>query len=154
MKRLWAFFMILALCSAAVAQEQPPPQDPNAPPPAEGAAPPEPAEPDQQPPAAAQPEAVPPAPATVSLGDFAMKLASGLKLQAPAAGFTPESAAWALVLKGVKVRPDLGSPLTEADAVAALSSLGYKIRTTTPSRVMTSDRVELLLETFIPPDRS
>jgi len=152
--RLTILLLLAALAilpNVALAQEQPP-QDPNAPP----------AAPEQQPPPAPEQEtpaeqAVPPPaqpPAVVTLGTFVMKLASGMKLQAPPSGFTPESAAWALVLKGVKVRPDLTSPVTEADAVNVLSGLGYKIRTTTPSRVMTSDRVDILLETFIPPDRS
>ena len=83
-----------------------------------------------------------------------IKVAAGLNLPAPTSGFTPESAAWALILKGIKVRAELASSLTEADAVGVLTGLGYKIRTATPSRVMTSDRVDILLKTFLPPDKA
>jgi hypothetical protein len=99
-----------------------------------------------------QEPAAPAAPATsptLTLGEFVVKVATTLKLAAPAGGFTPESAAWALVGKGVKVRPELGTPLTEQDAVTVLVGLGYKIRTMTPSRVMTQDRVNILIETFL-----
>lgn len=100
------------------------------------------------PPAEAQP-AGPGQAQPMTLGEFVIKVATTLKLQAPAGGFTPESAAWALVGKGVKVRPELPSPLTEQDAVGVLVGLGYKIRTTTPSRVLTQDRINILIETFL-----
>jgi len=156
--RLVLACLLLALFGGiAIAQETPPPEDPNQPaaqdpqqpktdqPPAEQAEP-------EQPPAPTQPP--PAAPTPVSLGVFVMKVAAGLNLQAPATGFTPESAAWALILKGIKVRAELSSSLTEADAVSVLTGLGYKIRTATPSRVMTSDRVEILLKTFLPPGKA
>ncbi len=87
------------------------------------------------------------------MGEFALKLAAALRLPPPPSGFAPESAAWALLQKGIHLKPELGSPLTEADAVLALGGLGYKIRTETPSRVMTSERVGLLIETFIAPPK-
>ena len=91
------------------------------------------------------------APAGVTLGEFAIRAASGLGIQPPQGGFTPESAAWSLVQKGVKVRPELGTPVTEADAVDALTQLGFKIRTTTPSRVVSRDRFEILCGSFFTP---
>ena len=102
----------------------------------------DPSEPPQPPP---PPPAAPP---MVTLGEFAVRVAGGLKLPAPASGFTPESAAWALVLKSIKVRAELGSPLTEADAIGVLNGLGYRIRTTTPSRVVSRDRYEILIDSF------
>ena len=109
--------------------------------------------PGPQDPAPQEPPPAPPtaqaASPTLTLGEFVIKVATTLKLQAPAGGFTPESAAWALVGKGVKVRPELNTPLTEQDAVSVLVGLGYKIRTVTPSRVMTQDRVNILIETFL-----
>ena len=53
--------------------------------------------------------------------------------------------------KGVTLRGDLAAPLTEADAAAALVGLGFKVRTTTPSRVVSRDRLDLLLEVFFTP---
>jgi hypothetical protein len=102
----------------------------------------------EEPARAPQPPPTPAAPPMVTLGEFVVRAATGLKLPAPQGGFTPESAAWALVLKGVKVRSDLGSPLAEADAVGALTGLGYRIRTMTPSRVVSRDRFEILIESF------
>ncbi len=110
-------------------------------------------QPEQAPPPAtapSQPAATPqPSTTPMTLGEFAVKAASTLKLTAPAGGFTPESAAWALVARGVKLRPELSSPLVEQDAITLLAGLGYKVRTTTPSRVMTQDRVNILIETFL-----
>ena len=110
----------------------------------------QPATPQEQtpPPAEAQP-AGPAQTQPMTLGEFVIKVATTLKLQAPAGGFTQESAAWALVGKGVKVRPELSSPLTEQAAVGVLVGLGYKIRTTTPSRVLTQDRIGILVETCL-----
>jgi hypothetical protein len=107
----------------------------------EGAAP-------QTPAAAAPPPAA--APSSITLGEFAVKVATQLQLPAPGSGFTPEAAAWALLQKGVRVRPELGSPLVEGDVVAILTGLGYHIRTTTPSRVMTRDRLDAIVTVFFP----
>ena len=157
MKILCLLLSVALMAAPAIAREDPPPQDPNA----------TPAEQDevdndveqQEDPAPVVPTPVPtpetPAlPTPVALGEFAMKLATSLGLPPPATGYTPESAAWVLSLKGLKIRPDLASPLTEADAVMALRGLGFKVRTNTPSRVVTTDRVELILSTFIQPGKS
>ncbi|HET9482267.1 MAG TPA: hypothetical protein VFP98_10975 [Candidatus Polarisedimenticolia bacterium] len=85
----------------------------------------------------------------MSLGDFAVRVATGIGLPAPNGGHTPESAAWGLLGRGIRLRADLAAPLTEADAVGALVGLGYRIRTTTPSRVMSRDRAEAILRTFL-----
>jgi len=113
----------------------------------------EPEEPEQQEPAAPPPhqQEPPAAPIAPTLGEFAMSVAAGLKLPAPLTGFTPESAASGLLQKGIRLRAELTSPLTESDAVSILNGLGYKIRTETPSRVMSAERAGLLLETFINP---
>lgn len=119
------------------AQDAPPPQPPPAPPPAQAPAP-----------SPEQGAAV--APATLTVGDFAMKVATHLHLSVPAGGYTPESAAWALLQKGVRLRPELGAPLVEGDVVEILTGLGYRIRTTTPSRVMTRDRMDAITSVFFP----
>jgi len=87
----------------------------------------------------------------LTLGAFAARVVAGLGLQPASATVTPEGAAWILLQKGIRIRPDLDSPLTEADAVGVLNGLGFRIRTTTPSRVMSRDRVEILLGAFIKP---
>lgn len=133
------------LRSNAAAQEpQQPPPPAEQPPPAQQA-------PAVQAPAQDQ-AAQPPAPAApVTLGEFAIKVAERLKVQAPAGAFTAESAAWALLQAGIKLRGELGSNLTEADAVSVLSDLGYNVRTKTPSRLVTRDRLEVILTTFVKP---
>jgi len=91
-----------------------------------------------------------PAPLTITLGEFAVKVATQLQLAAPSGALTPEGAAWALLQKGVRLRPELGSPLVEGDVVGILTGLGYHIRTTTPSRVMTRDRLDAIVTVFFP----
>lgn len=134
------------LRSNAAAQEPQPPPPPAGQPPAQQAPP-------QQAPAAAQEQAAQPsAPAApVTLGEFAVKVAERLKMQAPGGTFTAEAAAWALLQAGIKLRGELGSHLTEADAVSALADLGYNVRTKTPSRLVTRDRLEVILTTFVKP---
>lgn len=134
--------MVLSL-GAPLAQE-PEPREQT--PPAENPLPQ--ATPEVEDPAEQPPPPAPAVPPIVTLGEFAVRAAEGLKLPAPPGGFTPESAAWALVLKGIKVRAEMGSPLTEADAVGVLAGLGFRIRTTTPSRVVSRDRFEILIESF------
>ena len=138
-----ALTFLLAAPSPSFAQPQDPQQqDPTTPP--------------QEPPAtpAAPPAAENPAASTtLSLGEFAVKVAAALKLEAPPTGFTPESAAWGLLQRGIRLRAELTSPLTEADAVLILNGLGYKVRTETPSRVMSAERAHLLLETFVTPPK-
>lgn len=83
------------------------------------------------------------------LGDFAVMAATQLKLSPPAGGFTHEGAAWALLQKGIRLRPELESPLVEGDVVSLLVALGFRIRTETPSRVMTRDRMDAVLGVFL-----
>jgi hypothetical protein len=149
---LLACLVLGHLSIMAFAQETPPAGDPNQPATQDTPAP----ESDQPQDQQAEPVQPPPpaVPTPVTLGAFVIKVAAGLNLPAPTSGFTPESAAWALILKGIKVRAELASSLTEADAVGVLTGLGYRIRTATPSRVMTSDRVDILLKTFLPPDKA
>ena len=115
------------------------------------------AQPPAAPPAAPQQTphetpATPPAEAVITtLGDFLVKAATQMKLPAPATGFTPESAAWALVQKGIRPRPELGSPLVEGDIVSMLSAMGYRVHTSTPSRVMSRERVDAILGVFFTP---
>ncbi|MFQ5846034.1 MAG: hypothetical protein ACE5JG_13705 [Planctomycetota bacterium] len=86
----------------------------------------------------------------VTLGEFAVAVAEGLGLPEPEGGFTPESAAWSLLQrKGVRVRGELASALVESDVIRVLNGLGYRIRTSTPSRLVTRGRLEIVLETFI-----
>src|SRR5262245_19150205 len=140
-----------ALAQTPPGSQEPPPAEP----PAEA--------PDETPqvvtppsaPAESQPEQAPVAPPTgsaaLTLGDFAIRTATALKLTAPASGFTPEGAAAAILEKGIHLRAELTSTLTEADAVAVLTALGYRIRSNTPSRVVTGERADILIETFIAP---
>jgi len=135
-KRLVLVATLGLACAPILAQQEPQTPPPAAPEPAQVAVP----EP-----------AAPAAPALVTLGEFAIRAASGLGLQPPQGGFSAESAAWVLVQKGIRLRPELATPLTEADAVDALTHLGFRIRTTTPSRVVSRDRFEILCASFFTP---
>src|SRR5262245_22278190 len=133
-----ALSLMLFTAAPAFSQEAQPPEAP-------------PAQAPQAAPAPA-PHQTPPAEAVVTtLGDFLIKAATQMKLPAPAAGFTPESAAWALVQKGIHPRPELGSPLLEGDVVSMLAAMGYKVHTSTPSRVMTRERMDAVLGVFFTP---
>jgi len=118
--------------------------------PLEQQAPPEqPATPRPEPPAPAPQQAPAHAAGPMLLGDFAVMTATQLKLSPPAGGFTHEGAAWALLQKGIRIRPELESPLVEGDVVSLLAALGFRIRTETPSRVMTRDRMDAVLGVFL-----
>ena len=84
------------------------------------------------------------------LGDFLMRVAGALQLPPPEGGFKPDSAAFALRGKGIGVRGEMTTRVTEADVVTILNGLGYRVRTTTPSRVVDEARAGLLITTFIP----
>ena len=146
MKTAIALLATLSLGSVPlISQEEPQPSP--------AATAPEPAQapvPEPSPPTPPEP-VQPTGPAVVTLGEFAIRAASGLGIQPPPTGFTPEGAAWSLFPKGIKLRPDLAAPLTEADVVDALTQLGFKIRTTTPSRVVSRDRFEILCKSFLTP---
>ncbi|MFQ5700872.1 MAG: hypothetical protein ACE5HU_03405 [Acidobacteriota bacterium] len=94
-----------------------------------------------------------PEPQAPELGAFAVQVAVRLGLKPPRGGFTPAAAAEALRGRGISLRPEISGWLTEADVVTILNGLGYKVRTTTPSRIVTEPRAALLLEAFIPPRR-
>ena len=138
MKNAIALLATLSLaCAPLISQEEP-----QSPPPATA----------PEPSPATPPEPVQPAaPAAVTLGEFAVRAASGMGVLPPPTGFTPEGAAWSLVPKGIRLRPDLAGPLTEANVIDALTQLGFKIRTTTPSRVVSRDRFEILCKSFFTP---
>ena len=135
-----ALLLGLLLPGAASARQTPPEQQ----------APPEqPATPQAEPPAPSPQQPPAQAAGPVLLGDFAVMAATRLKLAPPSGGFTHEGAAWALLHKGIRLRPELESPLVEGDVVATLTALGYRIRTETPSRVMTRDRMDAVVGVFL-----
>lgn len=89
-------------------------------------------------------------PASVTLGEFARRVAVG-KGFATGDSLTDEGAALALLRNGIEIRDELGSPVTEADAVGVLNALGYRLRTDTPSRTLDASRLDMLLEVFLVP---
>ena len=99
-------------------------------------------------------EAAVPAPAIpgpITLGDFVKKVAIGKGYISAGEDPTVEGAALVLLRNGIDVRPELGSPLTEADAVGILNHLGFKVRTDTPSRTLDHERAEILLMVLLTP---
>ncbi len=88
-------------------------------------------------------------PVSESVGTFAVRLATALQLPGPRGGFTSETAAVALWQVGVRVKPTLGKPLTEADVTDALSQMGYALRSDEPDRFVSSGRAGTIVSTFV-----
>lgn len=85
----------------------------------------------------------------VTVGFFAIRLATALDLPVPQAGFDEESASWALWKAGVRVSPQVHKTLTERDVVDALSQLGFALTTTRPDVSVNARRAEAIVNTFV-----
>lgn len=87
-----------------------------------------------------------------TFGGFLVMLAEALHLPPPDdSGFTEMTALAALAGQGFDVVNDTGARLTEAQVVGFLTHLGYRVSTTTPSRLVSEQRARELLEIFVEP---
>jgi hypothetical protein len=90
-----------------------------------------------------------PAAKSLTVGDFAVLIASRLDLSDPfQAPSTPETAAAALEKGGIRLRQDLSSPLTEGDAVGIFDQFGIVLQTEHPENLMAPERAASLLGIF------
>ena len=82
----------------------------------------------------------PPAAPEYTLGDFAVAMATTMRLALPQGGFSAETATAALHEAGIVLKGDSRSALTEADVVSALGQLGLKLTTGNPGRSVPESR--------------
>ena len=86
-----------------------------------------------------------PVPQGVSVGEFAVMLADHLTDGAP---LTAETASETLQKAGIKLRDDLSSPATEADAVQAFRNLGITIQSQNGNAPLQRDQIRSLIGVF------
>lgn len=85
--------------------------------------------------------------ASITNGDFAVKLVEAMRMKAPQGGFNQASAMDALAAIGVKLG-NASEPLTEARLVGALAALGVSVRSSDPARSVMTDKADRVLSTF------
>jgi hypothetical protein len=81
-----------------------------------------------------------------TLGDFAVAMATTMRLAVPQDGFNSETATAALREAGIVLKGDSRSALTEADVVSALGQLGLKLTTGNPGRSVPESRAVQILK--------
>lgn len=84
----------------------------------------------------------------MSVGDFAVMIASKVSPEAAAKGLTPSSAVDLLGKSGVKVKSNLDSPLTEADATEIFSQFGITLQSLRPGSNLDRSKATALVGTF------
>jgi hypothetical protein len=90
-----------------------------------------------------------PAARTITVGDFAVLVASRLQIpDASQPALTQEAAAMVLQRSGIKIRPELSSTMTEADAADLFGQLGISLAAQDPSSPLLRDRALSLLGIF------
>jgi hypothetical protein len=85
---------------------------------------------------------------SVSVGDFAVMIASRMNPEEAAKGITPATAAEVLKKAGIKGLPELNSPLTESETASIFSQFGITLQSFHPSDLMDRARAESLIGTF------
>jgi len=85
---------------------------------------------------------------SISVGDFAVMIASRVNPEAAAKGLTPSSAVDLLGKSGVKVKSNLSSPLTEGDASEIFSQFGITLQSMRPGSSLDRSKASALVGTF------
>ena len=85
---------------------------------------------------------------SVSVGDFAVMIASRVSPEEAVKGLNPASAAEVLKKAGIKTLPELNAPLTESEATAIFAQFGITIQSMRPSDLLDRARAESLVGTF------
>ena len=85
---------------------------------------------------------------SISVGDFAVMIASRVNPEEATKGVTPVSAAETLKKAGIKSLPELNSTLTEGETAAIFSQFGITLQSFHPSDLMDRARAESLVGTF------
>ncbi|HEV8335117.1 MAG TPA: hypothetical protein VGR67_01705 [Candidatus Polarisedimenticolia bacterium] len=90
-----------------------------------------------------------PAARTITVGDFAVLVASRLQIpDASQPALTQEAAVMVLQRSGIKIRPELSSTMTEADAADIFGQLGISLAAQDPASPLLRDRALSLLGIF------
>jgi len=90
-----------------------------------------------------------PAAKSLTVGEFAMLVAGRTHRSDSSQAFsTPEAAAASLHRLGIKIRPDLSSPLTEGDAVELFRQFGISLQALAPDSLLDHERAASLIGIF------
>jgi len=90
-----------------------------------------------------------PAARTLTVGDFAVLVASRVQIpDASQPALTQEAAATILQRSGIKIRPELSSTMTEADAADVFGQLGISLAAQDPSSPLLRERAVSLIGIF------
>ena len=84
----------------------------------------------------------------ITVGDFAVLVASRMNPDNSQGALTPVTAADLLRKHGVKVAADLNSPLTQKDAADLFSQLGISLQTDHPSDLLNAQRAANIVGIF------
>jgi hypothetical protein len=85
---------------------------------------------------------------SISVGDFAVMIASRVNPEAAAKGLTPVSASELLKKSGIKVKSNLDSDLTESDAADIFSQFGITLQSLRPMNTLDRTKASALVSTF------
>jgi len=85
---------------------------------------------------------------SISVGDFAVMIASRVNPEAAAKGLTPASASDLLKKSGIKVKSSLDSALTEAEASDIFSQFGITLQSLRPLDTLDKTKASALVSTF------
>jgi len=90
-----------------------------------------------------------PAARSLTVGEFAMLVAGRTHQADPSlAPATPEAAVASLQALGIRIRPELSSPLTEGDAVELFQQFGISLQAQAPDNLLDRDRAASLIGIF------
>ena len=85
----------------------------------------------------------------LTVGEFAMLVAARThQADASVAPSTPEAAVASLQRLGIRIRPDLSSPLTEGDALELFRQFGISLQAQAPDNLLDLDRAASLIGIF------
>lgn len=85
---------------------------------------------------------------SISVGDFAVMIASRVNPEAAAKGLTPASASELLKKSGIKVKSELDSALTESEAADIFSQFGITLQSLRPMDTLDRTKASALVGTF------
>src|SRR5262245_24617133 len=85
---------------------------------------------------------------SISVGDFAVMIASRVNPEAAAKGLTPVSASELLKKSGIKMKSNLDSDLTESDAANIFSQFGITLQSLRPLDTLDRTKASALVGTF------
>ena len=85
---------------------------------------------------------------SLTVGDFAVMIASKVNTEAPNARMTPEQATGLLAKSGVKIKGNLASPLTEEGAAEIFGQFGITLQAGRTNELLDPARAKVLVGLF------